>query len=63
VDDVEATDVLLTVNDDTCPTHVTTTGDHNDVTGIEPNEIGDLVLLDIEFDGVVDLDGGVGVSG
>ena len=62
MDDIEATDVLLAVNDDTCPTHVTTAGDDNDITGIELNEIGDLVLLNIEFDGVVDPDGRVGVA-
>ena len=62
MDNIKATDVLLTVNNDTCPTHVTTTGDHNVITGVEPNEIGDLVLLNIEFDGVVDPDGRVGVA-
>ena len=62
MDDVEATDVLLTVNDDTCPAHVTATGDHNDITCIELDEVGDLVLLDIEFDGVVDPDGRVRVA-
>ena len=62
MDDIETTGVLLALNDDTCPTHVTTTGDHNDITGIELDEIGDLVLLDIEFDGVVDLDVRVGVA-
>jgi len=62
VDDIEATGVLLALNNDTRPAHVTTTGDYNDITGIELDEIGDLVLLDIEFDGVVDLDVRVGVA-
>jgi len=62
VDDIEATGVLLALNDDTCPAHVTTAGDHNDITGIKLNEIGDLVLLDIELDSIVDFDVRVGVS-
>jgi len=62
VDDIEATDVLLAVDDDTRPAHIAAAGDYNNVTGIEPDEIGDLVLLDIELDGVVDPDGRVGVT-
>lgn len=62
VNNIKATDVLLTVNNHTCPTHVTTTGDHNNVTSVELNEIGDLVLLDIKFDGVVNPDGRVRVA-
>jgi hypothetical protein len=62
VDNIKATNVLLTVNNDTGPTHVTTAGDHNDVTGIELNKVGDLVLFNIELDGVVDPDARVGVA-
>ena len=62
MDDIEATDVLLAVNDDTRSTHVTTAGDHNNITGIEFDEIGDLILLDIEFDRVVDPNGRVWVA-
>lgn len=62
MDDVEATDMLLTVNDDACPAHVTTAGDYNDIAGIELDEISDLILLDIEFDGVVDPDCRVSVT-
>jgi hypothetical protein len=35
VDGVETSDVTLTVNDDTRTTHVTSTGGHNKVTGLE----------------------------
>ena len=62
VNDVEATNVLLAVHDDTSTAHVTTTSDHNDVSGIELHEIRDLALLKVEFDGVVDLDEGIGVT-
>ena len=62
MDNIEATHVFLTVNNDTSSTHVTTTGDHDNVTGIKLDEICDLVLLDVELDGVVCLDAGVGIA-
>jgi hypothetical protein len=61
MNDVETTNVLLTVNDNTRTTHVTTTSDHNDVAGLEVNEVDDLVLLKVKLDCVVDLDGRVRV--
>ena len=54
--------MLLAVNDDTGPSHVATAGDHNDVSGIELNEVGDLVLFDVELDSVVGLDARVWVA-
>lgn len=62
VDNVEATNVLLAMHDDTGTAHVATTSDHNDVAGIELHEICDLSLLKVKLDGVVDLDEGVGVT-
>jgi hypothetical protein len=62
VDDVEATDVLLTVHDDTRTAHVAATGNHDDVTGVKRDVVNDLVLLEVELDGVVDLDGRVRVA-
>lgn len=62
MDNIEATDVLLTLNDDAGPAHVAPAGDHNDITSIEPDEIGDFSLFDIKFDGVVDPDGGVWIA-
>lgn len=62
MDDIEATNVLLTVNDNTSTTHVTTTSDHDDVASVELDEIGDLAGLELELDGVVNLDGGVRVT-
>ena len=62
VNDIEATNVLLTVHDDTGTTHVTSTSDHNDVASIELDEVGDLALLNVETNSVVDLDQGVGVT-
>ena len=62
VDNVEATNVLLAMHDDTGTAHVATTSDHNDVAGIELHEICDLSLLKVKLDGVVDLDEGIGVT-
>ena len=62
MDNVEAANVLLTVNNDAGPTHVATTGDYDDITGIKLDKIRDLVLFDIELDSVVGLDAGVRVA-
>ena len=62
MDDVEATDVLLTVSDYTATTPVTTTGDEDEVASIKLDKVGDLALLKVEANGVVDLDEGIGVT-
>lgn len=56
VDDVETTVVALTVGDDTNTTHVATTGNHDDGTGVELDKVGDLASGEVNLDGVVDLD-------
>ena len=60
--DVEVPNVLLAVHDDTSTAHVATTSDHNDVASVEFDEVGDLVRLELELDGVVNLDQRVGVA-
>ena len=62
MDDVETTVVALTVSDDTNTTHVATTGGHGDNTSVEADEVGDLAGREVNLDGVVDLDSGVGVA-
>ena len=62
VHNVKVSNVLLTVHNNTCTTHVTTTGDHNDVAGIKLSVVGDLVLGQVELHGVVDLDERIGVT-
>jgi len=62
VDNVEATVVSLTVGDDANTTHVTTTSDHGDHTSVEADELGDLSGGEVDLNGVVDLDRGIGVS-
>ena len=60
VDNVETTVVTLTVGDDTNTAHVTTASDHGDGTGVELDEVADLAGLEVNLDGVVGLDQGVG---
>ena len=62
VDNVEASVVALTVSDDTDTTHVTTAGNHDNDTSVELDEVGDLASGEVDLDGVVDLDGWVGVT-
>lgn len=62
MDDVETTIVTLTVSDDANTTHVATTSGHNDNTGVELDEVEDLASGNVNLDGVVDLDGRVGVA-
>lgn len=62
VDNVEASIVTLTVGDDTNTTHVSTTSDHDDNTGVELDEVGDLASGEVNLDSVVDLDGWVRVA-
>jgi riboflavin synthase alpha subunit len=40
--DIEATDMSFTVDDSSRTTHVTTTGDHDEVTSVELDEASDL---------------------
>ena len=60
--DVKVTNMLLTVYDNACTTHVTTAGDHNQVSGVKFYDAGDLILREVEPDGVVHFDNGIGVT-
>ncbi|KAH3666160.1 hypothetical protein OGAPHI_004349 [Ogataea philodendri] len=62
VDQVETSLVLLSVSDNTHSTQVTTTGHHDQSTGVELNKVGDLSGLKINLDGVVDFDSWIWVS-
>lgn len=62
MNDIKSINVPLSVRDHTRTTHVTTTGDHNDVPSIEFNEVGDFALLNVKFNGVVYFDLRVRVS-
>lgn len=60
VDNVETTVVTLTVGEDANTAHVATASDHGDGTGVELDIVGDLAGLEVNLDGVVGLDQGVG---
>lgn len=62
VDDIETTIVPLTVSDDTNTTHVATTGNHDNGARVELDEVADLAGLEVNLDGVVDLDEGIRVA-
>ena len=60
MDDLERALMLLTVNDSTNTSDIVTTSDHADVTDLELDEVDDLTSLEVNLDGVVDSNGGVG---
>lgn len=62
VDDIEGTGVSVSGGDDSNSTQVMTAGDHAERSGVESDVLGDSAGLDVNDDGVVYLDVGVGVS-
>jgi len=62
VNDLVATRVFLLAGDDTNTTGVMTTSGHDKVADLELGEVSDLVGGEVNDDGVVDLDVGVGVA-
>jgi len=62
MNDIEATNVLLTVHNYTSTTHVTSASNRHEITGVEVNEVSNLVLHKIELDCVVRLDGRVRIA-
>jgi len=62
VDNVETSNVTLTVGDDTNTTRVATSSHHGNVTNLELDELVELARLQVQLDGVVDLDQGIGVA-
>ena len=62
MDNVKSTLVPLPVHDNTRPSHVSSSGNHNNVTNVELDVVDNLVVDQVELDGVVGLDDGVRVS-
>jgi len=62
VDNIETTIVALTMCHYTHTTHVTSTSNHDQDTGIEGDIFGNFVCGEVNLDGVIDLDERVGVS-
>lgn len=60
MDNIETTQVALTVGDDTDATHVVTTGDDGSVARLELDHALDLARLQVKTDGVVNTELGVG---
>jgi hypothetical protein len=60
--DIEPSDMSFTVSDGTNTTHVTTTSDDDDISGIKLDEASHLALVNVELDGVVGTDFGIGIS-
>lgn len=61
VGNLEATGVLLTTNEGTDTTNVSSTSDHAEVTNLELDVADDFASLKIDLDSVVDLDEGIGI--
>ena len=62
VDDVVSPDVFLAMHDNAGPSHVASTRDHDDISGVEFDEINDFALLKVILYGVVDFDHRVRVA-
>jgi hypothetical protein len=62
VNDIETTQMSLPVNDNTWSTHVSSSGNHDDVSSLKLDGVDNLVLDEIKFNSVVNFDSGVGVS-
>jgi hypothetical protein len=54
VDDVESSDMSFAVHDSPGTTHIATTSNHHDVSGIKLDKVGHFALLQVVLDGVVD---------
>jgi len=62
VDDIETTDVSISVDNNTDSSDVVTGGDQSKIAGFEGNVINDETSGDVNLDGIQDSDSGVGES-
>lgn len=62
VNDIEASQMSLSVGDDTDSSNVVTTSNEGDVSGLELAVVNNLVVSQVDLDGVVDVNIGVGES-
>lgn len=60
--DIETTNVLLAVRDDTSTTHVTSTSNHHNVSSVKVNEFDDFSRLKVKLESVVNLNGRVRIT-
>lgn len=54
--------MFLAVGDDTGTTHVASTSNHHDVSGVKVNEVNNFTQFKVKLDGVVDFDGRVRIA-
>lgn len=59
---IETTNVLLAVRDDTGTTHVTSASNHHNVSSVKVNKFGDFARLKIKLESVVNLNGRVRIT-
>ena len=55
MDNIKSSCVLFSVNDDTGPAHVAAPSNHGNISSVKFDKVGDFVLLEVEFDRVVDM--------
>ena len=53
MNNIKTSNVLLSVHNDTRPAHIASASDHDNVSGVELDEVGDLALIKIIFDCIV----------
>ena len=53
MNNIKTSNVLLSVHNDTRPAHIASASDHDNVSGVELDEVGDLALIEIIFDCIV----------
>jgi len=62
MDNIKAPNVLLSVHNDACPTHIAPASNQNDVSGVKFDEVSDFALLNIIFDSVIDFNSRIGIT-
>ena len=62
MDNIKASDVLLSVHNDTRPAHIAPTSNHNNVSSVKFDKVSDLSLLEIIFNGIVGLDSRIRIT-
>lgn len=62
MDNIKPSDVPLSVHNDTRPTHIAPSSDHNNVSGVKFDKVSDLSLFEIIFNGIVSLNSGIRIT-
>ena len=62
MDNIKTSDMLLSVHNETRPTHVAPASDYNDVSSVKFDEVSDLALLEIIFDSIIGFNSRIGIT-